>query len=181
MKKKTNSKKRKDEKNGKERIVEIETKKPVTAVSYDRNQAKITIIGVPDRPGIAKAIFKPLGDAGISVDMIVQNVSQDGLTDITFTVKRAELKKSLEVVSQVAKSMGFKSVTFDDKIAKVSIVGTGMRDRPGIAARMFEILADAGINIEMISTSEIKISCVIKEKFVELAVRELHEGFGLDK
>ncbi len=159
----------------------IETGSPVTAVTYDRNQAKITIRGVPDRPGIASAIFRPLGDAGISVDMIVQNVSEDGLTDITFTVKRGEIKKALEVVKKVAEKMGFKNVIYDDKIAKVSIVGTGMVDRPGIAAKMFETLANAGINIEMISTSEIKVSCVVKEKFVELAVRELHEAFGLDK
>ncbi len=161
------------------KTVKIEDERPVTAISYDKDQAKITIIGVPDRPGIAAAIFTPLGEAGISVDMIVQNVSSEGLTDITFTVKRKELKKALDTIQEVAKKMGFKEVKYDDAIAKVSIVGTGMRDRPGIAAKMFSTLAKAGINIEMISTSEIKISCVIKEKYVELAVRELHSAFEL--
>ncbi|MCS7213259.1 MAG: ACT domain-containing protein [Candidatus Calescibacterium sp.] len=160
---------------------EIETPKPVTAISYDRNQAKITITGVPDRPGIASSIFKPLGDSGISVDMIVQNISQDGLTDITFTVKRQDLQKAISILEPIVQKMGFKDIKYDDKIAKVSIVGIGMRDRPGVAGKMFETLAKANINIEMISTSEIKISCVIKEKFVELAVRELHEAFELDK
>lgn len=164
-----------------QRSAEIEATRPVTAVSYDRNQAKITIIGVPDRPGIASSIFKPLGDAGISVDMIVQNVSQDELTDITFTVKRQDLQKAISILEPVVKKMGFKDLRYDDKIAKVSIVGIGMRDRPGVAGKMFETLAKANINIEMISTSEIKISCVIKEKFVELAVRELHEAFGLER
>lgn len=167
--------------NKKTKAVEIETSKPVTAVSYDRNQAKITIIGVPDRPGIASSIFKPLGDASISVDMIVQNVSQDGLTDITFTVKRQDLRKAMGILQPIVNKMGFKDIRYDDKIAKVSIVGIGMRDRPGVAGKMFETLAKANINIEMISTSEIKVSCVINEKFIELAVRELHEAFELEK
>jgi aspartate kinase len=162
-----------------EKKIEIESESPVTAVSYDKDQAKITIVGVPDRPGIASAIFTPLGEAGISVDMIVQNVSLDGLTDITFTVKRKELKKAFEIVKRIAQEMNFRDVKYADDIAKVSIVGTGMRDRPGIAGKMFSTLAKAGINIEMISTSEIKISCIIKEKYVELAVRELCEAFGL--
>lgn len=167
--------------NKKTKAVEIETSKPVTAVSYDRNQAKITIMGVPDRPGIASSIFKPLGDASISVDMIVQNVSQDGLTDITFTVKRQDLRKAMGILQPIVNKMGFKDIRYDDKIAKVSIVGIGMRDRPGVAGKMFETLAKANINIEMISTSEIKVSCVINEKFIELAVRELHDAFELEK
>ena len=159
----------------------IETENPVTAVAYDKNQAKITLRGVPDRPGIAAAIFVPLGERGISVDMIVQNVSLDGFTDITFTVKKEDLEKAMEVVKDVAKKLGFSSVHADESVAKVSIVGTGMRDRPGVAGKMFKALADAGINIQMISTSEIKISCIIDEKYTELAVRVLHEVFGLDK
>ena len=179
VKKKEEKIKKKENKKENKNVVKIEDERPVTAISYDKDQAKITIIGVPDRPGIAAAIFTPLGEAGISVDMIVQNVSSEGLTDITFTVKRKDLKKALDTVQEVAKKMGFKEVRYDDTIAKVSIVGTGMRDRPGIAAKMFSTLAKAGINIEMISTSEIKISCAIKEKYVELAVRELHSAFEL--
>jgi aspartate kinase len=153
----------------------------VTSATYDRNQAKITILGVPDRPGIAAALFGAIGDEGISVDMIVQNVSTEGLTDITFTVPRTVLKKSLEIAKKVSNEIGAKGVTYDDKIAKVSIVGVGMRDHAGVAGKMFRTLAKEGINIQMISTSEIKISCVIEEKYTELATRVLHEAFGLGK
>ena len=180
-----NKRRKKEDRQKKRKSIEnaflIEDEKPVRAVSYDRNQAKITLRGVPDRPGIASAIFTPLGENGISVDMIVQNVSEEGLTDLTFTVKRQDLKRTIEIVKGVAKELGFKDVLYDSKIAKVSIIGTGMIDRPGIAGKMFSALAKAGINIQMISTSEIKISCVIDEKYLELAVRELHDAFELGK
>lgn len=153
----------------------------VTAVTGDRNQAKITVEGVPDRPGIAAGIFGAIGDAGISVDVIVQNASSEGLTDITFTVARGDLKKALQTTEKVVKYMGFRGIKWDDKISKVSIVGVGMRDHAGIAGKMFRTLANEGINIQMISTSEVKISCVIDEKYLELAIRSLHDAFELDK
>jgi aspartate kinase len=152
----------------------------VSGVSGDRNQAKITIIGVPDRPGIAARIFGPVAEAGIVVDMIIQNVSQASLTDISFTVPRADLGKAVGLVQRVAKDIDAKSVAVTEAIAKVSLVGVGMRTHSGVAARMFEVLSREGINIMMISTSEIKISCVIDEKYLELAMRALHGAFGLD-
>ncbi len=151
----------------------------VSAVTHDKNQARITIIDVPDRPGIAAAIFRPIADANINVDMIVQNVSHEGLTDLSFTVARTDLPKAVQVVEGVVKEIGAKGYTTEDKIAKVSIVGVGMRSHPGVAAKMFETLAKEGINILMISTSEIKVSCVIDEKYTELAVRALHDAFNL--
>jgi aspartate kinase len=153
----------------------------VSGVTYDKNQAKITVIGVPDRPGIAKALFDPIAEANINVDMIIQNVSQDGLTDISFTVARTELPKAVKVIEGVVKEIGAQRFITDDAIAKVSIVGVGMRSHPGVAATMFDALADEGINIIMISTSEIKVSCVIEDKYLELAVRALHKAFELDK
>jgi len=152
----------------------------VSGVTYDKNEAKITVSEVPDRPGIAARIFTPLAEANIVVDMIVQNVSHKGLTDMTFTLAKADAKKAFKIMEQVASDVGAKQVIVDESIAKVSIVGSGMRSHSGIATRMFAILSNEGINIEMISTSEIKISCVIKEKYGELAVRALHTGFGLD-
>jgi len=152
----------------------------VSGVSGDRNQAKITIIGVPDRPGIAARIFGPVAEAGIVVDMIIQNVSQASLTDISFTVPRADLGKAVSLVQRIAKDIDAKSVAVTEAIAKVSLVGVGMRTHSGVAARMFEVLSREGINIMMISTSEIKISCVIDEKYLELAMRALHGAFGLD-
>ena len=153
----------------------------VSSVTGDRNQAKITIIGVPDRPGIAARIFGPVAEANIIVDMIIQNVSQAELTDISFTVPRADLGKAVTLVQCVAKEIDAKSVGVTEAIAKVSLVGVGMRSHSGVAARMFAVLSREGVNIMMISTSEIKISCVIDEKYLELAMRALHAAFGLDE
>ena len=153
----------------------------VSGVTGDRHQAKITIIGVPDRPGIAARIFGPVADANIIVDMIIQNVSQAELTDISFTVPRVDLGKAVTLVQRVAKEIEAKSVGVTDAIAKVSLVGVGMRSHSGVAARMFAVLSREGVNIMMISTSEIKISCVIDEKYLELAMRALHAAFGLDE
>lgn len=151
----------------------------ISGVSYDKNQAKITIIRVPDSPGIAAKIFTPLSDSGIIVDMIVQNVSHEGHTDMTFTVPRTDYKKSIIITEEVAGSLGAREIISDDKITKVSLIGVGMKTHSGVATKMFSTLAKEGINIIMISTSEIKISCVIEEKYTELAVRTLHEAFNL--
>ncbi|MER3422643.1 MAG: aspartate kinase [Nitrospiraceae bacterium] len=153
----------------------------VVGVTGDRNQAKITIIGVPDRPGIAARIFVTVAEANILVDMIIQNVSQAALTDISFTVPRLDLQKAVGLVERVAKEIDAKSVAVTESIAKVSIVGVGMRSHSGVAAKMFEVLSRESVNIMMISTSEIKISCVIDEKYLELAMRALHAAFGLDQ
>jgi aspartate kinase len=153
----------------------------VSGVTGDRNQAKITFIGVPDHPGIASRIFGPIGAANILVDMIIQNVGQGDLTDLSFTIPRGDLPKAVDLSNRIAKDIGAQSVEFKDRIAKVSLVGVGMRSHSGVAARMFETLAREGINIMMISTSEIKISCVIEEKYLELATRSLHEAFELSR
>lgn len=152
----------------------------VSGVSGDRNQAKLTIVGVPDRPGIAAKIFGPVAESSIVVDMIIQNVSQGSLTDISFTVPRADLAKAVDLVQRIAKEIDAKSVAVTEAIAKVSLVGVGMRSHSGVAAKMFEVLSRERINIMMISTSEIKISCVVEEKYMELAMRALHSAFGLD-
>ena len=149
----------------------------VSGVTYNRNEAKIRVRGVKDQPGIAARIFSPLSDAGIIVDMIVQNLSQDGTTDMTFTVEKASYEKSLEVARRVADQIGAAAVEGDENIAKVSIVGLGMKDHAGVASKMFQVLADEGINIQLITTSEIKVSVVIEEKYSELAVRTLHDAF----
>ncbi len=151
----------------------------VSGVAYDKNEAKITITRVVDRPGIAAKLFGRVAEAGIVVDMIVQNISQDGHTDISFTVPRADFHKAMELVDGLARDIGADQVLGDDRIAKVSIVGVGMRTHSGVAARMFAALAEHSINIMMISTSEIKVSCVIEEKYTELAVRVLHDAFQL--
>jgi aspartate kinase len=151
----------------------------VSGVVYDKNQARVTIAQVPDRPGIAFKIFDPVFKAGIVVDMIIQNTSVEGLTDLTFTVTKTDFNQTLKLVKEVAQEIGAGEVLGDQDIAKVSIVGLGMRNHAGIASLMFETLAKENINISMISTSEIKISCVIEEKYTELAVRTLHEAFGL--
>ena len=153
----------------------------VSGVTGDRNQAKLTIVGVPDRPGIASRIFGAIAEANIIVDMIIQNVSQASLTDISFTVPRVDLAKAVPLLQRVAKDIDAKTVMVTEAIAKVSLVGVGMRTHSGVASRMFEVLAREGINIMMISTSEIKISCVIDEKYLELAIRALHAAFGLDE
>jgi aspartate kinase len=149
----------------------------VSGVTYNRNEAKIRVRGVKDQPGIAARIFSPLSDAGIVVDMIVQNLSQDGTTDMTFTVEKACYEQSLEVARRVAGEIGAAAVEGDENIAKVSIVGLGMKDHAGVASKMFQVLADEGINIQLITTSEIKVSVVIEEKYSELAVRTLHAAF----
>ncbi|MDC8448181.1 MAG: aspartate kinase [Nitrospira sp.] len=152
----------------------------VSGVTGDRNQAKITIVGVPDKPGIAARIFGPVAEAQINVDMIIQNMSQAALTDLSFTVPRADLKKAVPIIQAVAKDIEAKTVSVTEAIAKVSLIGVGMRSHSGVAAKMFEVLSREGINIMMISTSEIKISCVIDEKYLELAMRSLHSAFDLD-
>jgi len=149
----------------------------VSGVSYDKNEAKITLVRVPDRPGLAAQIFGPIADAHIVVDMIIQNASEDGTTDLTFTVSKTDHKKALSIVEQTLPALKAKGVRVDTDIAKVSVVGVGMRTHAGVAAKMFEVLAREGINIEMISTSEIKISVVIDAKYTELAVRVLHDAF----
>lgn len=153
----------------------------VSGVAYDKNEAKITVVGVPDKPGIATKLFTPISEANINVDMIVQNISAEGHTDLTFTVPKSDFKKALELVKNIARDIEARNVIADENIAKISIVGVGMRSHSGVAARMFNLLSAEGINIMMISTSEIKVSCVIDSKYTELAVRVLHDGFGLGK
>ncbi len=153
----------------------------ISGIAFNRDEAKITILGVPDRPGIAYQILGPIGDAGIDVDMIVQNVGHDGLTDFSFTVHRNDYHKALEILKPIAAHIKAREVQGGDKIAKVSVVGVGMRSHAGIASTAFRTLAEEGINIQMISTSEIKISIVIDEKYMELAVRVLHKAFGLEQ
>ena len=153
----------------------------VSGVTGDRNQAKVTVIGVPDQPGIAARIFVAIAESGINVDMIIQNVSHESLTDISFTVPRGELKAATSLIRDLAKEVGARTFEVNEAIAKVSLVGVGMRSHSGVAARMFATLSRDGINIIMISTSEIKISCVVEEKYMELAVRGLHQEFELEK
>ncbi|MCC6641144.1 MAG: aspartate kinase [Deltaproteobacteria bacterium] len=149
----------------------------VSGVTYNRSEAKIRLRGVKDQPGVAARLFGPLGEAGIVVDMIVQNVGQDGSTDITFTVPRGDTRRALAIAEQAGAEVGAAGVLADESIAKVSIVGLGMKDHAGVASRMFRVLASEGINIQLISTSEIKISVLIEEKYTELAVRALHAAF----
>jgi aspartate kinase len=152
----------------------------VSGVAYDKNQAKITVTAVSDRPGVAARLFQAIAEANVVVDMIVQNVSSDGqATDISFTVPKTDSKKALTLTEGLAAELGAKGVTLREDIAKVSVIGVGMRTHSGVAAKMFETLAKHGINIMMISTSEIKVSCVIGAKYTELAVRVLHDAFGL--
>ncbi len=155
----------------------------ISSVVYNRNEARITVTKVPDKPGMASAILTPVSEAGIVVDMIIQNTSAggEGLTDFSFTVPKNVFEQTMALVRDVAKEVGAEKVYGDDTIAKVSLVGAGMRDHAGVATKMFETLAKEGINITMISTSEIKISCVILEKYMELAVRALHSAFNLDE
>ena len=160
---------------------DIVEKKPVTGIAYSRDEAKITLHKIPDRPGIAAAIFGPLAAAGVNIDMIVQNVSEDGRkTDLTFTVSRGDLAPSLAIIEKAGASIGYRDITSDGNVAKVSIVGIGMRAHPGVAQTMFQTLFDKGINIQVISTSEIKVSVLIAEEYVELAVRALHSAYELD-
>ena len=160
---------------------DIVEKNPVTGIAYTRDEAKITLLRVPDKPGVAAAIFGPLAESGVNVDMIVQNVSEDGRrTDLTFTVSRSELDRALDAIRKAAPQIGYKDLIWDANVAKVSIIGIGMRAHPGIAQTMFKTLAEKGINIQVISTSEIKVSVLIAEDYVELAVRALHSVYDLD-
>ena len=153
----------------------------VAGVAFNRDEAKITILGVPDRPGVAYQILDPIALANIEVDVIVQNISKEGMTDFSFTTHRNDLKKTLEILEKICKHIGAREVIGDDKICKVGLVGVGMRSHVGVASKMFRALAEEGINIQMISTSEIKITVVIDEKYMELAVRVLHKTFDLDQ
>jgi aspartate kinase len=162
-----------NEENGMERVV-------VSAVTMNKSDARITLRKVPDRPGIAAQIFTPVAEAGISVDMIIQNTRASGKTDLTFTVPKADYKTALEIEKRVAADIEAEDVFGDENIAKISVTGVGMRSHPGVAARMFACLAREGVNIMMISTSEIRISCLIEQKYAELAVQALHTEFGLD-
>ncbi len=160
---------------------DIVEQNPVTGIAYSRDEAKITLLRVPDQPGVAAAIFGPLADAGVNVDMIVQNVSEDGRkTDLTFTVDHSELDRALSAIREAAPSIGYKDLVHDSNVAKVSIIGIGMRTNVGIAQTMFKTLSEKGINIQVISTSEIKVSVLIAEEYVELAVRALHSVYDLD-
>ncbi|MBI4772562.1 MAG: aspartate kinase [Deltaproteobacteria bacterium] len=156
-------------------------KQVVSGVAYDKNEARLTVTKVPDRPGIAYKILKPISDANIVVDMIIQNTRAEDMTDITFTVPKKDFQTAMHLLQETAKEIGATRVLGDDNISKVSIVGVGMRNHPGVATEMFGVLSQHNINIMMISTSEIKISCVIDEKYTELAVRVLHDAFGLGK
>ena len=152
----------------------------VSAVVHDTSEAKVTLGGVPDKPGIAARVFRALADAGVNVDMIVQNVSDHGVTDISFTVPRDDLESATRITGELAGEIGATGVTTDSAIGKVSLVGAGMKTNPGVAAKMFETLAGAGVNIEMISTSSIRISCIVAEPDIERAAQELHSAFDLD-
>ena len=158
---------------------EIVEKELVTGIAYSRDEAKVTLIGVSDQPGIAAGVFGPLSAANINVDMIVQNTSQDGTTDITFTTTRTDLDRALKVVKESIK-VPYKSIGSDKSVVKVSVIGVGMRSHAGVAQTMFKALADKGINIQVISTSEIKVSVLIAEEYTELALRALHTAYGLD-
>ncbi|MDR3056122.1 MAG: aspartate kinase [Zoogloeaceae bacterium] len=153
----------------------------ISGIAFNRDEAKLTMQGVPDRPGIAYQILGPVADANIDVDMIIQNVGHDGTTDFSFTVNRSEFEKAKAVLEGVRQHIGAREIVGDNKVCKVSAVGVGMRSHPGVASKMFRVLAEEGINIRMISTSEIKISVVLDEKYLELAVRVLHRAFDLDQ
>jgi len=153
----------------------------ISGVAYNRDEAKVTIKGIPDQPGIAAAVFGPVAEADINVDVIVQNVSEDGQTDLTFTVPRSDYDATMTLLQTLCDKMKAREVLGDNTVAKVSIIGVGMRSHTGVAKKMFDVLAQESINIQMITTSEIKVTVVLEEKYVELAVRSLHEAFGLDQ
>jgi aspartate kinase len=160
---------------------EIVEQELLSGIAYSRDEAKITLVGVPDRPGVAAAIFGPLADAAINVDMIVQNVSEDGRsTDLTFTVGKSDLDRARKVIEAARDTLSYKDLVADPDVVKVSVIGVGMRSHAGIAQKMFQTLAAENINIRLISTSEIKISVLIDEKYTELALRSLHTAYGLD-
>ncbi|MEX2009741.1 MAG: aspartate kinase, partial [Dongiaceae bacterium] len=160
---------------------EIMEQAVVSGIAYNRDEAKITLTHVPDRPGVAAAIFGPLADANVNVDMIVQNVSEGGdTTDLTFTVGKSDLDRAVAVLEAQRQKLGYRALVPDPNVVKVSVIGVGMRSHAGVAQRMFSALADKGINIQVISTSEIKVSVLIAEEYTELAVRSLHTAYGLD-
>ncbi len=159
----------------------VEQRNKVRGLAHDQDVAKVTLVAVPDRPGVAHAIFGALAEAGINVDMIVQNVSHGGTTDMSFTISRVELVRARRILEPIISELGFREMATDAAVAKVSIVGAGIHNAPGYAARMFGALADAGVNIEMISTSEVRITCIIAEGQVETAVRALHDAFELER
>ncbi|MFV2061337.1 MAG: aspartate kinase [Gammaproteobacteria bacterium] len=163
-------------------LEEDEMEQPViSGIAFNRDEAKLTVLGVPDTPGVAYNIVGPIGDANIEVDMIIQNVAADGTTDFTFTVHRNEYKKALDILNKVSKKLGAREVVGDNTIVKISLVGVGMRSHAGVAGQMFQTFANEGINIKMIATSEIKVSVVVDEKYLELGVRALHSTFGLEQ
>ncbi len=153
----------------------------VTAVTHDTSEAKITVTAVPDRPGVAAHLFRAVAEAGINVDMIVQNTAENGMTDISFTVPKVDLRSAVAICETLAGELGAASVSYDDTMARISLIGAGMKTHPGVTAKMFEVLAELGINLEMISTSSIRISCVVREDVVEHAMRALHAAFDLDR
>jgi aspartate kinase len=160
---------------------EIVEQEVVSGVAYSRDEAKITLVRVPDRPGVAASIFGPLADHNINVDMIVQNVSEGGqFTDLTFTVTKADLERAKKVLEDRRVALGYQALVPDSNVVKVSVIGLGMRSHAGVAQRMFKALAEKGINIQVISTSEIKVSVLVAEEYTELAVRALHTAYGLD-
>jgi aspartate kinase len=161
--------------------VSMEVRNKVRGIAHDLDVAKITVVGVPDRPGIAASIFDPLAKANISVDTIVQNASINNITDLTFTVAKSQLEKAMAVVEPIARSIGATDCVSDARLGKISIIGTGMQNTPGFAARMFNALSERGINIQLISTSEIRITCIIDEAKVKEAVQALHRAFELEK
>ena len=158
----------------------MEVRNKVRSVTHDLDVAKVTVVGVPDRPGIAVAIFEPLAKAGVSVDTIVQNASIEHITDLTFTVAKSQLDRAMEVVKPIAESIGARECVSDSRLGKVSIIGTGMQNTPGYAARMFSALSEKNINIQLITTSEIRITCIIDEAKVKDAVRTLHRAFEIE-
>ncbi|HUW36289.1 MAG TPA: aspartate kinase [Rhodocyclaceae bacterium] len=175
-----------DENEGPGTLITFEESPPmeqpiISGIAFNRDEAKLTVLGVPDRPGIAYQILGPIAEANIDVDMIIQNVGHDGTTDFSFTVNRSDYARALAILEKVKQHIEARAITGDNKICKVSAVGVGMRSHPGIASKTFRTLAEEGINIQMISTSEIKISVVVDEKYLELAVRVLHKAFDLDK
>ena len=159
----------------------MEIRDKVRGLALDRKVAKVTLVGVPDRPGIARSVFDPLAEAGVNIDLIVQNVGHAGATDLSFTVPAVDLAKVRRLLDPIVRDLGFADMTTDAAVAKVSVIGAGIGNTPGYAARMFGALADAGINIEMISTSEIRITCIIAEDHVDEAARALHAAFRLEQ
>jgi aspartate kinase len=159
---------------------EIVEQQVVSGIAYSRDEAKVTLVRVPDRPGVAAAIFGPLSDSAINVDMIVQNIAEDGTTDLTFTVTKADLARTVKTLEERRGQLNFKELKPDPNVVKISVIGVGMRSHAGVAQMMFRTLAEKGINIQVISTSEIKVSVLVAEEYTELALRALHTAYGLD-